>query len=142
MQRVWGRFPLPHRTAAMSRAHSKTAAFEVRNIEGYLPCGKAADGSLTIMDSQGNSELQPGDALQAGRHEITQILRSARAKNVYLAQDRVLDCKVTVDVFSNNSSILPSGLTVSAWEASVLGQLGNHPNIATVLHYWEDEKTA
>lgn len=94
------------------------------------------------MDSQGNSELQPGDVLQAERYEITQLLRSARDKDVYLAQDRVLDCKVTVDVFSSNSSIMPSGLTVSAWEASVLGQLGNHPNIATVLHYWEDEKTA
>jgi Protein kinase domain/Putative DNA-binding domain len=45
-------------------------------------------------------------------------------------------------VFSNNNSILPNGLTVSAWEACVLGQLGNHPNIATAHDYWEEGKTA
>jgi hypothetical protein len=38
---------------------------------------------------------------------------------------------MTLDVFSN--SIMPGGLTLSAWEARVLGQLGDHPNIATVL---------
>jgi serine/threonine protein kinase len=37
---------------------------------------------------------------------------------------------------------MPGGLTVSAWEARVLGQLGDHPNIATVLDHWEDDETA
>jgi serine/threonine protein kinase len=47
-----------------------------------------------------------------------------------------------VDAFSNDSSIVPGGLTVSAWETLVLGQLGDHPNIASVLEHWEDGKTA
>jgi serine/threonine protein kinase len=56
--------------------------------------------------------------------------------------DGALACQVAVDVFSNNNSILPNGLTVGAWEARVLGQLGNHPNIAKAHDYWEDGKTA
>ena len=37
---------------------------------------------------------------------------------------------------------MPTGLTVSAWETRVLGQLGDHRNIATVLDHWEDGETA
>ena len=37
---------------------------------------------------------------------------------------------------------MPSGLSVAAWEARVLGQLGDHPNIATVLDHWEDDEMA
>ena len=37
---------------------------------------------------------------------------------------------------------MPNGLTVSAWEARVLGQLGDHPNIATVRDHWEEDETA
>jgi serine/threonine protein kinase len=48
---------------------------------------------------------------------------------------------VALDVFANNAT-MPSGLTVSTWEARVLGQLGDHPNIGTVLDHWEDEETA
>ena len=86
--------------------------------------------------------LQPGDILRDGRYEIQQLIRSARDKSVYLAQDHVLGCRVAVDAFSNNSSIVPGGLTVSAWETLVLGRLGDHPNIASVLEHWEDGKTA
>lgn len=94
------------------------------------------------MELQANAKLQAGDVLRAGRYEIKQLLRAAPDKNVYLAQDRALTCPVAVDVFSNNNSILPNGLTVSAWEACVLGQLGDHPNIAKAHDYWEDGKTA
>jgi serine/threonine protein kinase len=94
------------------------------------------------MEMQGNGELQPGDVLRAGRYEIKQLLRSAPDKNVYLAEDRALACQVAIDVFSNNNSIMPNGLAISAWEAQVLGQLGNHPNIAKAHDYWEDGKTA
>jgi len=97
---------------------------------------------LTIMEIQPSGELQPGDLLRAGRYEIKQLRRSAPDKDIYLAQDRVLACPVAIDVFSNNNSILPNGLTVSAWEACVLGQLGDHPNIAKAHDYWEDGKTA
>jgi serine/threonine protein kinase len=48
---------------------------------------------------------------------------------------------VVVDVFSSNS-IMPGGMTVSAWEARVLGKLDDHPNIATVQDYWEDGEMA
>jgi len=37
---------------------------------------------------------------------------------------------------------MPTGLTVSAWETRVLGQLGDHRNIATVLDHWENGETA
>jgi serine/threonine protein kinase len=94
-------------------------------------------GGLPRMDVA----LHIGDVLRAGRYEIQRLLRSARDKKVYLARDRALGCQVTVDVFSNNS-IMPGGLTVSAWEAHVLGQLGDHPNIATVIDHWEDDETA
>jgi serine/threonine protein kinase len=97
---------------------------------------------MTQSSKSRSSELQPGDVLRAGRYEIKQLLRSAPDKNVYLAQDRALACPVAIDVFSNNNSILPNGLTVSAWEARVLGQLGNHTNIANAHDYWEEDKTA
>jgi serine/threonine protein kinase len=85
--------------------------------------------------------LKAGDLLRDGRYEIEELLRSATGKKVYRARDRVLDFLVALDVFSNNS-VMPSGLTVSAWEAHVLGRLGDHPNIATVLDHWEDDQMA
>ena len=88
-----------------------------------------------------DAAMKTGDFLRAGRYEINRLLRSAPDKRVYLAHDRVLDRPVVVDIFSNNS-ILPSGLTVSAWEARVLGQLDDHQNIATACDYWEDDETA
>jgi serine/threonine protein kinase len=94
------------------------------------------------MEMEPNTELQPGDVLRAGRYEIKELLREAADKNVYLAEDGALACPVAVDVFANNNSIMPNGLTVSAWEARVLGQLGDHPNIAKAHDYWEDGKTA
>jgi serine/threonine protein kinase len=85
--------------------------------------------------------IQAGDVLRGGRYEIQRLLRSARDKKVYLARDRELGCEVTLDAFSNNS-IMPTGLSVSAWETLVLGQLGDHRNIATVRDHWEDDETA
>lgn len=85
--------------------------------------------------------LKPGDLLRDGRYEIEELVRAAVGKEVYRAGDRVLDCQVALDVFSNNS-LMPSGLTVSAWETHVLGRLGDHPNIATVLDHWEDNQMA
>ena len=68
-------------------------------------------------------------------------MRPAPDKGIYLAHDRVLDRPVVIDLFSNNT-IMPNGLTVSAWEARVLGKLDDHPNIATAQDYWEDGDTA
>ena len=86
-------------------------------------------------------EIQPGDFLRHGRYEIQRLVRSACDKEIYLALDRELGCQVALDVFSNNA-VMPTGLTVSAWETRVLGQLGDHRNIATVLDHWEDGETA
>ena len=88
-----------------------------------------------------DAPIKAGDVLRAGRYEIQRLLRSAPDKKVYIAHDRALDCQVTVDIFSSNS-VMCDGVTVSAWEARVLGKLGNHRNIATVLDYWEDDETA
>lgn len=85
--------------------------------------------------------IKAGDVLR-GRYEVQQRLRSARDKTVYLGHDRKFDCQVTVDVFASNQAIMPGGLTVSAWEAMVLGRLGDHPNIARVVDHWEDDETA
>ena len=95
------------------------------------------EGSLALM----NAVPQPGDLLRDGRYEIQRLLRPASDKSVYLARDRVLDCQVALDIFTNNS-IMPSGLSVAAWEARVLGRLGDHPNIVTVLDHWEDYEMA
>jgi serine/threonine protein kinase len=54
----------------------------------------------------------------------------------------MLDFPVVIDVFSNNNLIMPSGLTLTAWEARVLGRLGDHQNIAKVVEYWEDGEGA
>jgi serine/threonine protein kinase len=97
---------------------------------------------MTQSSTSRSSELRPGEVLRDGRYEIQELRRAARDKSVYLAQDRVLGCQVAVDAFSNDSPIVPGGLTVSAWETLVLGQLGDHPNIASVLERWEDGKTA
>jgi eukaryotic-like serine/threonine-protein kinase len=88
------------------------------------------------------SEIQAGDILRDGRYEIQGLVRAGRDKKIFLAHDRTLGCQVTLDVFANNNLILPGGLTVSAWEAQVLGKLGDHPNIATVLDQWQDDKSA
>jgi len=85
--------------------------------------------------------LKAGDLLRDGRYEIEELMRSPAGKKVYRALDRVLGFQVALDAFSNNS-IMPSGLSVSAWEAHVLGRLGDHPNIATVLDHWEDDQMA
>ena len=85
--------------------------------------------------------MEAGDVLRGGRYEIERLLRSAPDKRVYLAHDRVLDRPVAVDVFSSNS-LMPNGMTVSAWEAQVLGKLDDHQNIATACDYWEDNETA
>jgi serine/threonine protein kinase len=87
-------------------------------------------------------EFQPGEVLRDGRYVVQQRLRSARGKSVYLGHDRKFDCRVTIDVFVRNSSVMPDGLTVSAWEARVLGRLGDHPNVASVVDQWEDGDTA
>lgn len=87
-------------------------------------------------------ELQAGNVLRDGRYEIQGLLRAARDKRVYLALDRTLGCLVALDVFSDNNAVMPGGLTVSSWEARVLGQLGDHPNIANVHDYWEENGTA
>ncbi len=85
--------------------------------------------------------IHPGEFLRGGRYDIQRLLRAASGKRIYLARDRELGCLVTVDVFSNNA-VMPTGLTVSAWETQVLGQLGDHRNIATVLDHWEEGDTA
>lgn len=86
-------------------------------------------------------KLEAGDVLRDGRYRIQRLLRPAPDKSIYLAHDRTLDRPVVVDVCANNS-IMPNGLTVSAWEARVLGKLDDHPNIATAQDYWEDGETA
>jgi serine/threonine protein kinase len=87
-------------------------------------------------------EIHPGDVLRDGRYEVQRLLRPASDKSVYLGHDRTLDCQVTIDVFASNNATMPGGLTVSAWEAQVLGKLGNHPNIARVVDHWEDDEAA
>src|SRR5579872_1343935 len=86
-------------------------------------------------------EIRAGDVLRGGRYEIQRLLRRAPEKRIYLAYDQVLDRPVVVDVYSSNS-IMPNRLSVSAWEARVLGKLDDHPNIATAQDYWEDEEAA
>ncbi|MGB6457950.1 MAG: serine/threonine-protein kinase [Streptosporangiaceae bacterium] len=85
--------------------------------------------------------LQPGTLLRDGRYEILEVLGTPEDKQVYLASDQVVGRRVALDIFSNNF-VMPSGMTVRAWEAQVLARLGDHPNIATVLDHWEDNNTA
>ena len=85
--------------------------------------------------------IRTEDFLRPRRYEIERLLRSGGDKKVYLARDRQLGCQVALDVFSNNAT-MPAGLSVSAWETQVLGQLGDHRNIATVLDHWENDETA
>ena len=87
-------------------------------------------------------KIRPGDVLRDGRYEVQRLLRPAGDKSVYLGHDRKFDCQVTIDVFTSNNATVPDGLTVSAWETLVLGQLGNHPNIARVVDHWEDDDAA
>lgn len=84
----------------------------------------------------GDASLQSGDVLR-GRYEIERLLGSRLDKAVYLARDRTLGCPVALDVIPDDA-LTPNGLTVTAWEAQVLGQLGDHRNIGTVLDRWED----
>jgi serine/threonine protein kinase len=84
--------------------------------------------------------LQPGHVLR-GRYEIQELRWEGRVKKVYLAVDQVVPQQVVIDLFSDNS-IMPSGRTVSQSEERVLRRLGDHPNIAAILDYWEDGETA
>jgi serine/threonine protein kinase len=88
------------------------------------------------------AEIRPGDMLKDGRYEITQFLRTGQEKRIYLACDRDLDCLVALDVFSSNNPVMRGGQTLNSWEARVLGHLGDHPNIATVLDRWTEGETA
>lgn len=85
--------------------------------------------------------FKAGDVLRAGRYEIERHLRQAHGKQIYLAIDHKTDSRVAVDVYSNNAT-MPSGLSISAWEAKVLGNLGDHPNIGHFIEHWEDDDTA
>jgi serine/threonine protein kinase len=85
--------------------------------------------------------LQPGTLLRDGRYEIVGLLGTPQDRKVYLASDNVVGRQVALDIFSNNL-VMPSGMTVRAWEAQVLARLGDHPNIATVLDHWEDDQVA
>jgi hypothetical protein len=97
---------------------------------------------MTTLHASGLlATFQPGDVLRAGRYEIQTLLRHGPKRDVYLAHDQKLDCQVALDRFSTNA-IMPSGLTAAAWETSVLGRLGDHPNIGTVLDQWEDGGSA
>src|SRR5271163_3394830 len=89
-----------------------------------------------------DTPIQPGDILKDGRYEIQEFLRTGQGKKIYLAHDRNLDCLVALDVFSSNNPIMPGEQTLNAWEAQVLGHLGDHPNIATVLDRWNEGQTA
>jgi len=86
--------------------------------------------------------FEPGDVLKDGRYEIQQLLGSGQEKEIYCACDRHLDCLVALDVFAGSNPVMPGGRTLSAWEARVLGHLGDHPNIATVLDRWNEGDTA
>lgn len=85
--------------------------------------------------------FQQGDVLKDGRYQIQQFLSMGQDKQVYLAQDRDLDCLVALDVFYSNDPVMPGGRTRNAWEARVLGRLGDHPNIGTVLDRWNEDET-
>jgi serine/threonine protein kinase len=85
--------------------------------------------------------FQPGTLLRDDRYEILEVLGTPLDKKVYLAFDRVVGRRVALDIFSNNF-VMPSGMTVRAWETEVLARLGDHPNIATVLDHWEDRNIA
>jgi serine/threonine protein kinase len=87
-----------------------------------------------------NDELRLGDVLRE-RYLIQRVIGSTNGKTIYLARDLALDNQMVVDIVSSKSA-LPSGLTLSAWEARVLGHLGDNPNIATVVDYWEENETA
>ena len=89
-----------------------------------------------------DTSVQPGDSLKDGRYEIKELLGTGQEKKIYLAHDRHLDCLVALDVFSGNNPVMPGGQTLNAWEAQVLGHLGDHPNIATVLDRWSEGETA
>jgi serine/threonine protein kinase len=86
--------------------------------------------------------IQPGDVLKGGRYEIKDFLGTGQEKEIYLACDRDLDCLVALDVFSGNNPVMPGGQSLNTWEARVLGHLGDHPNIATVLDRWNEGETA
>jgi serine/threonine protein kinase len=85
--------------------------------------------------------LRPGTLLRDGRYEILEVLATPQDKQVYLASDQVVGRRVALDIFSNHL-VMPSGMTVRAWEVQVLARLGDHPNIATVLDHWEDNSIA
>jgi serine/threonine protein kinase len=131
---------------AQRRSMASTSQHEWSGLGGVgprrgSPAGRriftriASSGNLTCMDVK----LQTGQVLRNGRYEIQQLLRSARDKDVYLGHDRQLDRQVTVDVFSSNST-MPSGQPLSTWEAQVLARLDDHPNIARVVEYWEENE--
>src|SRR5215469_7809261 len=86
--------------------------------------------------------FQQGDLLKDGRYQIQQFLSAGQDKEIYIARDRDLDCLVALDVFSSNNPVMPGGQTLNAWEARMLGHLGDHPNIATVLDRWNEGETA
>jgi serine/threonine-protein kinase len=93
------------------------------------------------MGNEKDGFFQSGDVLRNGRYEIDRLIGPGLEKAVYLAHDQMLGCAVALDVIPNDA-LMPSGLTVSAWETLVLGQLGDHRNIGTVLERWDEAGAA
>lgn len=85
--------------------------------------------------------LCSGDTVRDGRYEIEKPLRGGAEKQVYLARDLTFDYQVALDVFADDT-VLPNGMSVSAWEARVLGKLGDHSNLVTVQDRWEESGSA
>jgi serine/threonine protein kinase len=81
-----------------------------------------------------NAVAQPGATLKDGRYQIEVLLRAAPGKDVYRARDNALDCAVVVDAIPFEA--------VATWEARLLGRLGDHPNIASVIDTWQDDESS
>ncbi len=113
-------------------------------ITRTLAKGEGEPAKVAVTDARHvmSTTIQPGDVLKDGRYEIRQSLGQGQEKKIYLAHDRDLDCLVAFDVFSGDNPVMPAGQTLNAWEARMLGHLGDHPNIATVLDRWNEGGTA
>lgn len=110
------------------------------NPEEALRCGRcgAAPTGITSPDLHGDGSPLPTPTFATGRYQVRTFLGEGSRKRVYLAHDSRLDRDVAIAVLKT-AGLDEAGMARVEREARELGRLGEHPHIATVYDFAEED---
>lgn len=76
--------------------------------------------------------------LWAGRYRVERLLGKGERKQVFLAQDVLVEREVALALIEPEAP-MEGGLTLTQWEARITAQLVNHPHVVTIFDMGEHE---